>query len=267
VFRMRRSSEAATNGVRLTGIPASHPCLAVQLMLEYKGVAYVRRDLPNQLHKLVLPLLGYSERTVPVLRIDGRRVQGSTRIARVLEDLVPEPALFPSDPTERQQVEVLEAWVDADLQDTVRTLAQWAAKQDSAALAPIAVASDIPVSPRLLATAMPVFAPLVLATIRIGRDRARRALEKLPASLDRVDAAIGEGVVGGEFPNAADFQLATCVRLASLIDELQPLLDDRPALTLARRIAPDYPGRFTAPLGLSATAQNYGCGRNDVDEY
>jgi glutathione S-transferase len=220
-------------------------------MLEYKGIAYVRRDLPNQLHKLVLPVLGYSERTVPVLRVEGRRVQGSTRITRVLEELVSQPALFPSDPTERRRVEELEAWADVDLQDAVRTLAQWAAKRDSAALAPIAVASDIPVSPRLLAATIPVVAPVVLATIRISRDRARRALEGLPASLDRVDAAIGEGVVGGEVTNAADFQLATCVRLASLIDELQPLLDDRPALTLAHRIAPEYPGHFTAPLGLA----------------
>jgi hypothetical protein len=75
-------------------------------------------------------------------------------------------------------------------------VAQRAAKRDSAALALIAIASDIPVSPRLLAAAMPVFTPLVLATIRISRDRARRTLEKLPASLDRVDAAIGEGWSG-----------------------------------------------------------------------
>jgi glutathione S-transferase len=249
--RLGVSPEAAEKGVRLTGIPGSHPVLAVQLMLEYKGIAFIRRDLPNQLHKLVLPLLGCPERTVPVLRIDGRRVQGSTRIARVLEELVPEPSLFPSDPAERRQVEELEAWADVELQDTVRTLAQWAAKRDSAALAPIATTADIPVSPRLLAAAMPVFAPLVLATIRISRDRARQALEKLPASLDRVDAAIGEGVVGGEFPNAADFQVATCVRLAGLVDELRPLLDDRPAMTLAHRVAPVYPGRFTAPIGLT----------------
>jgi glutathione S-transferase len=248
---MGASAGTAARSVRLTGIPGSHPVLAVQLMLEYKGIVYVRRDLPNQLHKLVLPLLGYPARTVPVLRIDGRRVQGSTRITRLLEELVPEPALFPSDPSERRQVEELEAWADTDLQDTVRTLAQWAAKRDSAALAPIAVASDIPVSRRLLAATIPVFAPLVLATIRISRDRARRALAKLPTSLDRVDVAIREGVVGGKSPNAADFQLATCVRLASLIDELQQLLDGRPALELAHRIAPEYPGHFTAPLGLA----------------
>jgi glutathione S-transferase len=42
-----------------------------------------------------MPLLGYPARTVPVLRIDGRRVQGSTSIARVLDELVPEPPAPP----------------------------------------------------------------------------------------------------------------------------------------------------------------------------
>jgi len=233
----------------LTGVPASHPVLAAQLMLEHKGIPYVRRDLPNGLQRL-LPLRGYKQGTVPVMRIDGRRVQGSTQIARVLDELVPEPALFPAEPTKLRRVEELESWADVDFQETVRKLAQWAAKQDPAALGPIAAASDVPLPRGVLRAAMPVLAPVVLATVRVTRERAKRALEELPAGLDRVDAAIAAGVVGGEEPNAADFQLATCVRLASLIDELQRILADRPATALAYRLAPEYPGRFTAPLGL-----------------
>src|SRR2546421_175150 len=99
-------------------------------MLEHKGIPYVRRDLPSQLQKLVLPLLGYRERTVPVLRIEARRVQGSTRIARVLDELQPQPPLFPSNPTTRGRVEELERWIDTDFQSTVRALAQWAVKRD-----------------------------------------------------------------------------------------------------------------------------------------
>src|SRR5919197_1307366 len=129
---------------RLTGVPASHPTLAVQLMLEHKGIPYVRRDLPNRLQKLVLPLLGYPAKTVPVLRIDGRRMQGSTRIARVLDELRPAPPLFPADPAERGRVEELEAWIDTQLQETVRTLGLWAAKRDRSSLGPIAEASDVP---------------------------------------------------------------------------------------------------------------------------
>jgi glutathione S-transferase len=236
--------------VRLTGVPGSHPVLAVQLMLEFKGVPYVRRDLPNQLQALVLPRLGYQGRTVPVIRIDERRVQGSRQIARVLDELVPEPALFPADQPERGQVEELERWADRELQETVRTLGKWAAKRDPSAIAPIAAASELPVPPGILLAAMPAIAPLFVKTIRVTHEQARRAHDALPAELDRVDAAIGDGVIGGAQPNAADFQLATCVRLATLIDDLQPLLAGRPGTELARRLVPDYPGRFKAPLGL-----------------
>jgi glutathione S-transferase len=237
--------------VRLTGVPASHPTLAVQLMLEYKRISYVRRDLPNRLQRIVLRLLGYQARTVPVLRIDGRRVQGSTRIARVLDELVPEPPLFPADAAARRRVEELEAWVDTELQETVRTLGQWAAKRDPSAIAPIAAASDLPIPGGLLRLAMPVIGRVVLAALPADAENARAALDRLPAELDRVDAAIADGVIGGDAPNAADFQAATSVRLATLIDELAPLLDGRPATALAYRLAPNYPGRFTAALGLT----------------
>jgi glutathione S-transferase len=236
--------------VRLTGVPGSHPVLAVQLMLELKGIAYVRRDLPNQLQPLVLPRLGYPGRTVPVIRIDERRVQGSMQIARVLDELVPQPALFPADQTERARVEELEAWADGQLQETMRTLGKWAAKRDPSAIAPIAAASALPVPPGLLLATLPVIAPAFVKTMRTTRSQTRSALQALPAELDRVDAAIADGVIGGAAPNAADFQVATSVRLATLIDELQPLLAGRSATALAHRLVPDYPGNFSVPLGL-----------------
>lgn len=235
---------------RLTGVPASHPTLAVQLMLEHKGIPYVRRDLPSQLQKLVLPLLGYRARTVPVLRIDARRLQGSTTIARALDELQPDPALFPADAEARRRVEELEAWIDTGFQATVRTLAQWAAKRDRSSLAPIAAASDLPLPRAIVRAAMPVLGPAVVATLPVDAAKARAALERLPAELDRLDAAIAEGVIGGVTPNAADFQAAASVRLATLVDALAPILDGRPSTELAHRLAPRYAGRFTGDLGL-----------------
>ena len=83
----------------------------------------------------------------------------------------------------------------------------------------------------------------------------------LPGQLDRADGWIAEGVVGGEQPNAAHFQVATCVRLLLALDDLRPRIETRPVATLARRLAPDYPGRFRevfppawlAPLGAVAS--------------
>jgi glutathione S-transferase len=53
-------------------------------------------------------------------------------------------------------------------------------------------------------------------------------------------------VIGGERPNAADFQVATCVRLAMCFDQLRERIAARPAGAHALRVCPDYPGRVGA---------------------
>jgi glutathione S-transferase len=55
---------------------------------------------------------------------------------------------------------------------------------------------------------------------------------------------IAEGVIGGAEPNAADFQVATSVRLRMAFADLEPAIESRPAGEHARRIAPDPPGRI-----------------------
>ena len=40
----------------------------------------------------------------------------------------------------------------------------------------------------------------------------QRAIAQVPEVLDHVDELIADGVIGGEEPNAADFQIATSVR-------------------------------------------------------
>jgi glutathione S-transferase len=66
----------------------------------------------------------------------------------------------------------------------------------------------------------------------------------LPGQLDRVDALLAEGVIGGERPNAADFQIAPSVRLMLTFDQLREHVDGRPAGAHARRLVPDFPGRI-----------------------
>ena len=64
----------------------------------------------------------------------------------------------------------------------------------------------------------------------------------LPALIDQVDDLIANGVIGGDEPNAADFQIFTSVRLLLCFDDLRPLLDGRPAAEHARRVVRDFPG-------------------------
>ena len=100
---------------RLYAIPASHPAFATELMLERKGIEYSRVDLPQWFHRGLLRVLRFRGRTVPALVLDGRRVQTTPRIARVLDEVRPEPRLVPADPDQRAKVEAIEQWVDGDV--------------------------------------------------------------------------------------------------------------------------------------------------------
>jgi hypothetical protein len=60
--------------------------------------------------------------------------------------------------------------------------------------------------------------------------------------LGRVDEWIATGVLDGEELNAADFQIGASVRLLMTLQDLRPLIEDRPACRLARRAVPYYAG-------------------------
>jgi glutathione S-transferase len=64
--------------------------------------------------------------------------------------------------------------------------------------------------------------------------------------LDRIDAWIRDGLLGGEVLTAADLQIGANVRLLLLFEDLSPWIEGRPAAELARRVAPVYPGRIGA---------------------
>lgn len=233
--------------VRLYTIPASHPGIAVARMLEHKGVAYRRTDLMPVISKLVLRGLGFPRNTVPATKLDGRRVQGSREISRELDRLCPEPPLFPADPELRAAVEEAERFGDEQLQHPVRQLLWWAIEKDRSPLRSYSEGArlGIPIDLALLTAA-----PIVALSARFNEasdDNARRALAALPAMLQRIDDWIAAGVLNGEQPNAADFQIAASLGLAMTLDDLRPAIESRPAGELAKRLVPDYPGR-TPPI-------------------
>lgn len=232
---------------RLYTIPASHPGIAVAAMLERKGIAYKRTDLMPVISKLVLRGLGFPRNTVPAIKLDGRRVQGSREIARELDRLQPEPPLFPADPEKRAAVEEAERFGDEELQHPVRQVLWWAIKKDRSPLRSYSEGSKLGIPIDL---AMLTAAPIVALSARFneaGDDNARRAIAALPAMLDRIDAWIEADVLNGEQPNAADFQIAPSLGLAMTLDDLRPAIEARPAGQLAKRLVPNYPGK-TPPI-------------------
>ena len=238
---------AVAERLKLYVVPGSHPCATVERALELKGLAYERVDLLPVVHVLHQQLR-FGRRTVPGLRLqDGSKVVGSRAILRVLDGLAPDPPLLPGEPALRAKVEAAEAWGDEVLQPLGRRIIWAALARDLAALPSYAAEARLPLPLSLAARA----APLVVRVEQILNDSndetVRADLAALPAHLDRVDAWIADGVIGGEPPNAADLQVAAGLRLLTTIGDVAPLLDARPAGALARRVFPRYPG--TVPAG------------------
>src|SRR3954447_22843196 len=103
---------------KLYGMSISHPAQAARAMLKYKGIEHELVSVQPGAQPVMLRLAGFRGRTVPALVLDGRKVQGSLAISRALEEVRPEPPLFPAD--RRAAVEEAEAWGERELQPIPR---------------------------------------------------------------------------------------------------------------------------------------------------
>jgi glutathione S-transferase len=240
---------------KLYALPFSHPSIAARLMLERAGVPHEVVNLPLALHPLFLRARGFPGNTVPALVLDGRKVQGSLSISHALEARGPAGILFPVDPEARARVEEAERWGESVLQPVPRRLFRWTMAGNPGIRRRVLERAGLPL-PGIAATFLkPVLARF--ARVSQANDTTVRAdMEGLGGLLDRVDALIAEGTIGGPEPNAADFPIATTVAAMLAFEDLIPSIQGRPAAELARRIVPPYPGRMPAvvPAGWGLQA-------------
>jgi glutathione S-transferase len=229
--------------VRLYGLPGSHPTMAVEAMLEYKCIDFRRIDLVPFLSRVIVRrAMGLPQNTVPVLTIEGRRIQGSREISRELERLRPEPPLFPSDAGQRFAVEEAERWGEEELQHPIRQVSLWAMRANRAPIRTYMAGSVMGVPSGLAASLAPPFIDRGVRVNEASDEAVRSNLAALDSMLSRVDERIAAGVLDGEGLNTADFQIGASVRLLLTFQDLRPLIEDRPACRLARRAVPEYLG-------------------------
>jgi glutathione S-transferase len=226
--------------VKLYVVPASHPCATVAKALELKGIPYERVDLVPTFHVLA-QTLRFGGRTVPgIVFDDGRKVQGSRAILRELEARRPEPSLYAAG------TEEAERWGDEVLQPLVRRVIWQALSADPRAqLTYMGDARLVPPVPKPVArVAGGTVARIERRLNRSTPDAVRADLRALPGHLDRIDAWIADGTLGGE--SAADLQVLASVRLLMTLDDLAPTFAGRPCADHARRLWPQWPGRVSA---------------------
>jgi glutathione S-transferase len=246
---------------RLYVIPGSHACRSAMLMLEHKGIRYRRTDIVTLLHPLVARLHGFDAggetraaggrrtfglrlgdrlATVPGLAADGQRISTNHGIARFLDEHHPEPALFPDEPARRAAVEEVEDWANETLQMAARRILVAAAVRDPAAFSRSSGDGRLGYLLYRPALVRRLIVPRILGGVfAAGPHPERDPAAELPAMLDRVDAWIADGVLGGEAPNVADFMVAPSLALILYRPDVLPMFEGRPCLELVDHLLPE----------------------------
>jgi glutathione S-transferase len=241
-------------------IPGSHACRAAMLMLEHKRLPYRRVGVVTGLHPVVARLHGFdaggqtrsaggrrtlalriSDRlgTVPGLACDGQRISTNHAIARFLDDRHPEPPLVPADSAQRAAVEKAERWANDTLQMAARRIVLPAMQRDPAGFSQATGDGRLGYLLYRRALTRRLIIPRLRGVFAASLSAERELLADLPAMLDRVDAWITEGILGGAQLNAADFMVAPSLALILYRSDLLPLFQGRPALELVDRLLPE----------------------------
>ncbi len=223
-------------------LPPSHPCMTVEAALRLKGLDYEKISLTPGAHVGEMErLYGEGHSTVPGLLIGDEPVHGSRPILRRLEQLAPDPTLYPEPIADA--VREAERWGDEELQDLGRRL-PWGALH----FRPEALGTyggngplDGPGTDFAIRYAHTAWGYHKITAARLYDD-----LAGLPAKLAHIDALVGDGVLGGEQPNAADLQIGSTLRVLLTLGDLQPMIDGRPLESIARRWFPEYSGEIPA---------------------
>ena len=228
--------------IKLHLLPISHPCLTTKAALDHKGVAYEEIVMPMGEHREKMEeIYGEGRATVPGMTIDGEKVHGSTAILARLEEVFPENPLYPEAVAEG--VREAELWGDGEYQDLGRRL-PWAALH----FRPEATGTFAGAGPL-----DPAGVDFAISTIHsswkfhsITAERTAADLDALPGMVETIERFASEGLLGGEEPTAADFQIGATTRILLTIGDLEPLFEGTAVREVALRHFPDYPGQIPA---------------------
>jgi glutathione S-transferase len=212
--------------------------------LDWKRVPHVRRALAAGPHaRQMLELSG--QQSVPVLELHGRVVPDSTAIIAALEEAVPAPALYPSDPGERARALDLEDHFDEVLGPHVRRLAWDALLPDRAFVTALFMGGLEPELQAFYDDAFPMLEQLMRHGMQIDDAGVADSRAKVAAALDHLERVRGGRVhlVGDHF-TVADLTAAALLAPLLVPPQLQyPFPEPRPEVFETMRSAyTSHPG-------------------------
>lgn len=246
---------------KLYVIPGSHACRSAMLMLEHKHVPYRRIDFVTLTHSIAARLHGFTAGgetrtaggrrtlglrmadrlgTVPGLAADGERISTNHGIARFLDEHHPDRPLLPTEPAQRAAIEEAERWGNETLQMAARRILGAATIRDPAMMSRSARDGRLGYLLYEHERVRRLIIPWICRTAFASSGNPDRdPVKDLAAMLDRIDAWIAEGVLGGAELSVADFMIAPSLALILYRPDVAPLFEGRPALDLVDRLLPE----------------------------
>jgi glutathione S-transferase len=221
----------------LYGVRGSAPSFCAELMLRHKDIHYRRVNVVAGRHRRTLRARGFPAGTVPALVLNGRLLQTNRAIARALDELVPDPPLFPADPAARARVEEAERFIDEVFQDATRRMIIWSTFRDPDSVTPHPANGRIPIPRSSWRRAW--VRPLAFRLYGITAAVIRNDFATLPAMLDKLDGYVADGVLNGPQLTAADLELAPIIAALMGIGDHGRTIDERPMAALVSRVMPD----------------------------
>lgn len=227
-----------TEPVTLHVVPLSHPCMTARAGLEHKGLEFEEIMLQSGNQDGVLEgIYGEGKTTVPGIVVGDEPVHTSVEILRFLEKEVPENPLYPE--AIAAEVQEAEVWGDEYFQDVARRLPFGALHFRPGSMGTFAGAGelDAPGTDFAAKSLRGIWKYMRLTPSQLMEDLAR-----IDETLERIEAYASAGIVDGDEPTAADFQIAASARVLLTVGDLLPALDGTAAERIALRCFPEYEG-------------------------
>lgn len=176
--------------------------------LDYKRVPHVRRAVMPPAHALVAMRLGGRD-TFPVMTVGREVYPDSTEIIAALEEMAPDPPLYPSDPAERAEALELEERFDMGIGQTVRQVGYQGVLADPPVAVEMLSIGGPPARRRAMGVIFPALARGMRQRFRVPGPGEEGPLAELEAEIDFIGDQVGSsGFLVGQRFSVADLTAA-----------------------------------------------------------
>ena len=198
----------------------SHYNEKVRWAFDYKRVPHVRRAVMPPAHALLAMRLGGRD-TFPVMTVGESVYPDSTEIIAALEEMAPDPPLYPSDPAMRAEALELEERFDMGIGRTVRQVGYQGVLADPPVAIEMLSLGGPAARRRVMAVIFPALARGMRRRFRVPGPGEAGPLAELEAEIDFIGSRVGSsGFLVGERFSVADLTAAALLAPVVCAEEM-----------------------------------------------